>query len=175
MHHDVCNVAIAACGIGGLATEENTSVRVHGGLVDWDRLVQLPHDDGLGVVEQVLSNTGNVLDDGNLELLELLLGSNTRQKHEPGSVNSTSAENGLGLGVESVLGTVLESNVDTSDLVALDVYLADPSVGQNSQVRSLLVTTKDGVDVSNRSTASVTIVGVVRDGEETNTLSQSTL
>lgn len=161
MHHNVCGIAISVVLVGLLAAEEDTGVRVHGGLVGRNGLVQLPHDDGLGVVEQVLADTGDVLDDGNLELVELLLGSKTGQEHETGSVDGTSAENGLALGVEGVLGAILESNVDTSDLVTLDVDLADPGVGQNGQVGSLLVTTEDGVNVSNGSTASVAVVGVV--------------
>lgn len=172
MHHDVCNVAVVAVGVGDLAAQEDSGVRVHGCLVGWHGLVQLPHDDGFGVVEQVLADTGNVLDYLDAEILQLLLGSQTGQQHQTRSVDCTGAEDCLVLRVQHVLGAVLESDVDSSDLVAGNVDLADPSVGEDSQVGPLLSTAQDGVDVCNTGAAPASVVGVVRDGEETNALLQ---
>lgn len=100
MHHNIGNLAITASGVSDLATQENTGIRVHGGHVLRNRLVQLPQNDTLGVVKQVLADTRNVLDDGDAKLLKLLLGTKTREKHETGCVNCASTEDGLELGVQ---------------------------------------------------------------------------
>jgi hypothetical protein len=166
VHHDIGNLAVATRRVGDLATQEDTSIGVHGGLVLGHGLVQLPQNDALGVVEQVLANTRNVLDDGDAEVGQLLLGTQTGQQHQAGSIDCASAEDGLGTGVERALGAVLEGDVDASDLVASDVDLADPGVCKDGEVGSLLVTPQDGVDVGNTGTASAAVVGVVGDGEE---------
>lgn len=175
MHHDVYPVAVIASCVGGLAAEENACVRVHSCLVLRDGLVELPDDDALGVVEQVLTHTGDVLDDGYAERGELVLGAQTREKHEAGSVDCASAEDGFAFGRKNALFAVLEGYIHAEDLVALNIDLADPCVGQDSQVLPLLLIAKNGVDVGNGSAASAAIVGVVRNGEETNTGLESAL
>lgn len=71
VHHDVGGVSVVACGIGWLSANEDTGIRIHGGLVGGNRLVELPHDDGLWVVQQVFANPRDILDDGNSQVLEL--------------------------------------------------------------------------------------------------------
>ena len=69
VHHEVCG------GVGagdGFVPEEDAGVRVHGGLVGGDGAVELPHDDGFRVVEEVVADAGDVLDQGNVEGLELV-------------------------------------------------------------------------------------------------------
>lgn len=161
VHHDVGVLGVVAVGVGDLAAEEDAGVRVHGGLVGGDGLVELPHDDGLGVVDQVLTYTGEVLDNGDVEGRELLLGAETGEKHKTGGIDCTGAENGLALGREGVLAAVLKGDINAGDLVAGSVDLADPSVGENSQVLTLLGSAKNGVDVCNRCAGSAAIVGVV--------------
>ncbi|KAL5874482.1 hypothetical protein ACKVWC_011604 [Pyricularia oryzae] len=88
VHHDVGNVAVGdglgvggggllAGGVGRLAAEEDAGVRVHGGLALGHGLVELPHDDALGVVDEVLADALHVADDGDAKRLELVLGSET--------------------------------------------------------------------------------------------------
>jgi len=81
MHHDVGDFRVrdgvrvegmgVAGGIGGFAAKEDAGIRVHGGLVEWDRLVELPHDNGFRVVKEVLANAGKIFHDGNGERREL--------------------------------------------------------------------------------------------------------
>lgn len=76
VHHDIGNVTIrqrgwvclklVRCSVGLLATQEDARVRVHGRLALGHLLVQLPDDDRLWVVLQVLTHTGNVLDHGDV-------------------------------------------------------------------------------------------------------------
>jgi hypothetical protein len=161
VHHDISNVAVTARCVGHLAAEEDTSVRVHGGLVRGYGLVELPKDDALGVVKQVLTNTRNILNNGNTKFGELLLGAKTREEHQARGIDGASAENGLALRVEGTLLAGLECNVNAGNLVALDVDLADPRVGEDSQVVALLLATKDRMNVGNTSAASSAVVGVV--------------
>lgn len=65
VHHDIGSVSVIACGIGGFAANENTSVGIHSGLVRGNRLLELPHDDSLWVVKKVFTNSRDVLDNGN--------------------------------------------------------------------------------------------------------------
>lgn len=103
VHHEIGSIAIVTGGVGGLAAQEDAGIRVHGGLVGGDGAVQLPHDDALGVVEEVLANTRNVLDNRDAEALELGARANAGVQEEAGSVNSASAEDGLLASVEGVL------------------------------------------------------------------------
>lgn len=118
-------------GVGGLAAEEDTGVRVHGGLALGDGLVKLPHDDGLGVVLQVLTDTGDVLDDGNVQGIELVLGAQAGEEHEAGGVDGTGGEDGLGAGVDAPLGAVAQGDLDALDGAVVDVDLGDPGVGEH--------------------------------------------
>jgi hypothetical protein len=126
------------------------------------------------VVEKVLTDTGEILDNGDPERGQLLPGTETREHHQTRSVHGAGAQNGLLLGAKSVLLARLQSDIDTSHGIALDVDLGNPSIGQDSQVRTLLVTTKNRVDVSDGSTAATAIVGVVGNVEEANTLRELT-
>jgi len=74
-----------------------------------------------------------------------------------------------------MLDAILKSDVNTGDGVAFNVDLGDPGVGEDGQVRTLLLAAQDGVDISNTGTASAAIIGVVGDVEETDTLGQFTL
>jgi hypothetical protein len=107
VHHYVCPVAVSARRVGYLAAEEDAGVRVHGGLVLGHGLVQLPDDDALGVVEEVLADAGNVLDNGDLKGGELVFGAETREKHETRGVDGASAEDGLAVGGKDALLSVL--------------------------------------------------------------------
>lgn len=71
VHHDIGSVSVVASGVGRLSADEDTGIRIHGGLVGGDRLVELPHDDGLWVVQQVFANSRDILDNGNSKVLEL--------------------------------------------------------------------------------------------------------
>lgn len=166
MHHDVDNLAVVAVRIGRFAAEEDARVGIHGGLVRRDGLVELPDDDALRVVEQVLAHAGNVLDDGDAEGGELVLGAETGQEEQAGGVDCAGAEDGLAPWAEGALLPALQGQVDARDLVTLDVDLADPGVGKDGQVVALLVAAEDGVDVGDGGAASPAVVGVVRDGEE---------
>ena len=68
MHHDVGDVAVRSSGVWQLAAEEDSGVGVHCGLVSWNRLVKLPQDNALRVIEQVLADTWEVLDDRDTEI-----------------------------------------------------------------------------------------------------------
>ncbi|KAI6757402.1 hypothetical protein HG531_003227 [Fusarium graminearum] len=175
VHHDIGSIAVVASGILRLTSKEDTCIRVHGGLVGRDSLVQLPHDDGLGVIEKVLANTGDVLDNGDVERLKLSLGANTRVKEESGCVDGTGAKDGLLASMESVLLAGLQGNVDACSDIVLDKDLGDMGLGKNRQVGASLIASEDRVDISDGSTAAVAGVGVVRDGEEAGTLGQLAL
>lgn len=174
MHHHIGDLAVEAGGVGQLATEEDSGIRVHGGLVLGNGAVELPYDDTLGVVEQVLTDTGEIFHDGDAESGQVLAGTQTGEHHQTGSVDGSSAQNGLLLGAEGALLSRLQSDVDTGHGVTLNVDLGNPSVGKDSQVRTLLVTTENRVNVGDGGTASAAIVGVVGDVEEANTLGQFT-
>ncbi|GJC98195.1 hypothetical protein ColKHC_07021 [Colletotrichum higginsianum] len=158
VHHDVGDVAVGdgvrveegllGGGVGGLAAQEDAGVRVHGGLVGGHGLLELPHDDGLRVVLQVLADAGEVVDDGDAEVVELLLGADAGQQHEARGVDGAGREDGLGAGGDGALGAVLEGEVDAGDGVAADVELGDPGVGEDGQVRALLVAAQEGVDAT---------------------------
>ena len=62
MAHDVDDVSVAAGCIGNLPAKEDGGVRIHHGLIGRHGLVQLPEDDGLWVIHQVLTDTGQVLE-----------------------------------------------------------------------------------------------------------------
>lgn len=157
MHHDIGNVTIGqrgrvclklVCGsIWLLATQENTRIRVHGRLALRHLLVQLPDNDRLRVVLQVLADTGNVLDDGDVQLLELVLGTKTREQHETGSVHSASGQNGLGARVDGALGAVAKRDIDATDGVVVNVNLGDPCLEQDGQVGAVLLAAENGVNV----------------------------
>lgn len=104
VHHDISAVTVEPGCVDGLAAKEDTCIGVHGGLVWWNGLVELPHDDAFGVVDQVLSHTRYVLDDGDRERRELLAWSNTRKQEETGSVDCAGAEDGLPLRAEGQFG-----------------------------------------------------------------------
>ena len=161
VHHDVGDVAVAAGGVLDLSAEEDTSVGVHGGLVGRNGLVQFPEDDALRVIEQVLANTRDILDKWDAEFRQLGLGAQTRKQQKSRGVDCACADDGLALGAEGTLLAVLECDIDTCDLVALDIDLADPRIGEHSQVLTLLLLAKDGVDVSDTSAAPSAIVRVV--------------
>jgi hypothetical protein len=91
----------------------------------------------------------------------LVLGSKSRKKHQSWSIDCASTEDGLALGVEYPLLAVLECEVDAGDLVALDVDLADPSIGKNGQVLALLLASENGMDVRNTSAAPSAVIWVV--------------
>lgn len=107
MHHDICDGAIGESfgvefwmpvvlgGVGEFATEEDSGVAVHGGL-GWDRGVELPHDDGFGVVDEVFPDTRKIVDDGDVEVSELLGGANSGEEHETARIDCASAEDGFG-------------------------------------------------------------------------------
>lgn len=73
-----------------------------------------------------------------------------------------------------MLNTRLQSNINTGHGITLNVDLVNPSVGENGQVRTLLITTEDGVDVGDTGTAAAAVIGVVGDVEEADTLGQLT-
>lgn len=54
-----------------MASEEKAGVAVHGCLVGGDGAVELPHDDGLGMVEEIVPHAGNIFDDGDGERLKI--------------------------------------------------------------------------------------------------------
>lgn len=76
--------------------------------------------------------------------------------------------------MESELLTRLQGDVDTSHSITVHVHLGDPSVGENGQVRTLLIPAEDGMNVGDRGTAAATIIRIVRDVEEAHTLGQFT-
>ena len=137
--------------------------------------VKLPHDDTLGVVDQVLTDTGKILDNGDAQIGELLLGAETREQHQTRGVDGTSAQDGLLLGAQGVLDTGLQSHVDTGDGIALHIHLGNPSVGEDGQVRTLLITAQNGVNVGDTGAAAAAVIRVVGDVEEANALGQLTL
>ena len=120
VHHNVGCIAIVASGVLGLTSKEDASIGVHGGLVSRNRLVQLPHDDSLGVIQKILADTRDVLDNRNVEGLELGLGSDTRVKEKSGSINSASAQDGFLASVQSVLLAGLEGNINTRGDIVLN-------------------------------------------------------
>lgn len=157
VHHDIGNVAIGqrgrvclklVCGsIGLLATQEDTRIRVHGRLTLGHLLVQLPDDNRLWVVLQVLAHTGNVLDHGNVQLLELVLGAKTGEQHETGSVHRASRQNGLGACVDGALGAVAQRDIDATDGVVVHIDLGNPRLEQDGQVGAVLLAAENRVDV----------------------------
>jgi hypothetical protein len=120
VHHNVGCIAVVASGILGLTSKEDASIGVHGGLVSRNRLVQLPHDDSLGMIQKILADARDILDNRNVEGLELGLGSNTRVKEKSGSINSTSAQDSFLASVQSVLLARLEGNINTRSDIVLD-------------------------------------------------------
>lgn len=173
VHHEIRDLAIRAGRVGDFAAQEDAAVRVHGGLVRGNGAVEFPDDDTLGVVDEILPDTGDVLDHGDSERAQLLAGSQSGVQHQSGGVDGSSTEDGLLLGLEGMLDTRLQSDIDTGHSVSADVDAGDPGVGQDSQVRALLLPAQDRVDVSDTSAVATAVVGVIRDGEETNTLGQS--
>jgi hypothetical protein len=127
------------------------------------------------VIQEVLTNTWDILDDGDLEVLKLGLGANTRVKKESRSINCTSGQDSLLASMEGVLLARLEGNIDTSSHIILDNDLRDMGLSKDRQVRSSLIAAENGVDIGNRSAAAVTSIGIVRDGEETSALGQLAL
>lgn len=180
VHHDVGDIAVGqgrwvggllvGGRVGLLAAEEDAGVRVHGRLALRHGLVELPHDDGLGVVLQILAHTGNVLHDGDVQGLELILGAQTREEHEARGVDGAGGENGLGAGVDAPLGAVAQGDLDALDGAVVHVDLGDPGVGQHGQVGPVLLAAQDGVDVGDRGGGAAVVVGVVRDVEEADAL-----
>ncbi|KFL61125.1 uncharacterized protein TERG_11965 [Trichophyton rubrum CBS 118892] len=175
VHHDVGAVTIEPGCVDGLAAKEDTCIGVHGGLVWWNGLVELPHDDGFGVVDQVLSHARHVLDDGDGERGELLAWSNAREQEETGGVDCASAEDGLPLGAEGQFGTRLESDVNSGHGVSADINLGYPGVSQDGEIGLLLRSAEDGVDVGNAGTAAAAVIRVIRHREEAGSLGQSAL
>ncbi|KAI6759624.1 hypothetical protein HG530_010304 [Fusarium avenaceum] len=175
VHHDIGRIAIVASSVRGLSSQEDTGVGIHGCLVGRNSLVELPHDDGLGVIQEVLTNTGDILDDGDLEVLELSLGANTGMKKESRGIYCTSRQDNLLARMEGMLLAGLQGNIDSGSHIVLDNDLGNMSLRKDRQVGSSLIATENGVNVGNRSTAAVTGVGVVRDREETSALGQLAL
>lgn len=81
VHHDIGSVSVVACGIGWFSANKDTSIRIHGGLVGGNRLVELPHDDGLWVIKQVFSHSRDILDNRNSQVFKLRAWAKTRVKH----------------------------------------------------------------------------------------------
>lgn len=167
MHHDISSVAVLACSVCGLAAKEDTGVRVHGGLVGGNRSGELPHDDGLWMVNQVLADARNVLDKVEAQAFKLATGSQARVQHEAWGVNGTGSKNDLLARLEKDLLASSSKDGKAGGNVVLDNNLVDPSLGENGQIGSSLLAAEDGVNVGDRRTAAVTIVWVIRDGEET--------
>lgn len=160
VHHHVGDVAVGEAlgvedrgwvrcrSVGSLAPQENACIRVHGGLVRRDGLVEFPDDDGFGVVQEVLTHAGNVLHHGDGEGAQLLLGAQAGEKHQARRVDGARAEDGFGLGGQCEFLARLEGHIDAADGVALvKVDLGHPGVGQDLQVVALLFLAEDGVDV----------------------------
>lgn len=166
VHHDIGPVAVLAGGVGRLATQEDAGVGIHGGLVRGHGLVEFPDDDALRVVEEVFAHAGDVLDDGDAEGGELLLGAQAGEEHEARGVDCAGAEDGLARGGEDARFAGLEGESHAQDLVGLDVDLADPCVCEDGEVLAGLFAAEDGVDVGDRGAAPAAVVGVVGDGEE---------
>lgn len=175
VHHHVGGVTVVAGGVGGLAADKDTGVRVHGGLALGHGLVELPHDDGLGVVDEVLTDTGNVLDDVDAEALELGLGAQAGEQHEAAGVDGAGGEDDLLAGLEGHLLARLEGDVDAGGDVVFDIEAGDPGVGEDGEVGAALLAAEDGVDVGDRGGAALAVVGVVGDVEEAGALGELAL
>ena len=109
------------------------------------------------------------------ELGELLLRAETREQHQTRGVDSTGTQNGLLLGAQGVLDTGLQSHVDTGDGIALHVHLGNPGVGEDGQVRTLLITAQNGVNIGDTGAAAAAVIRIVGDVEEADSLGQLTL
>ncbi|PSR74455.1 hypothetical protein BD289DRAFT_217930 [Coniella lustricola] len=124
------------------------------------------------MILQVLADAGNVLDDGDVQLLQLVLGAQPRQQQQARGVDGAGAQDGLGAGVDGAARAVAQGQVDAGDGVVVDVDARDPGVGQDGQVGAVLLAAQDGVDVGDRGRGAVVVVGVVRDVEEADALGQ---
>lgn len=122
------------------------------------------------MVLQVLAHAGDVLDDGDVQALQLVLGAEAGQQHEARGVDRAGGQDGLGAGVDGALGAVAEGDVDAADGVVVHVDLGDPRLEQDGQVGPLLLAAQDGVDVRDRRGRAAVVVRVVRDVEEADAL-----
>lgn len=182
VHHDVGDVAVRYARrvrrrllrprVGRLAPQEDPRVRVHRRLVLRHGLLQLPHDDALRVVLQVLAHPRDVLHHGDPERRELRLRAETREQHQPRRVDGAGGEDRFRLRLDGARGPVLELHIDAGDGVALDVDLGDPGVREDGQVGALLLAPQDGVDVGDGGAGPAAVVRVVADGEEADALLQ---
>lgn len=170
VHHDVGSVSVVACGVGWLSANEDTSIRIHGGLIGGNRLVELPHDDGLWVVKQVFANSRDILDNGNSQVLQLRARAKTRVKHQTGRVNSASAKDDFLSGLEHHLLATCQMKGNAARNIVFHQDFGDVSLGQDSQIWPSLFASKDGVDVSNGCAASSAVIRVVGNVEKAGAL-----
>lgn len=176
VHHDVGDargvvvvvavaVAVAGAACRG-AGEEDAGVRVHGRLVRGHGPVEFPHDDAFRVVEEVVADAGDRGDDGDAEGGQMGGGPDAGEEEEARGVDCAGAEDGFLAGGQGEGGAGLEGYVDTCHGFVADVDAADPGVGEDGEVGSVLVAAEDGVDVRHARTAPAAVVGVVSYGEE---------
>lgn len=66
--------------------------------------VQFPHYDGFGVVEEVFADAGEVVEDGDAEISELLLWTDAGEQEQAAGVDCAGADDGFGFGGEGELG-----------------------------------------------------------------------
>ena len=102
---------------------------------------------GFRVIDQVLAYTWQFVDDGDGEIFQLLGRTNSGEEKETASVDCSGADNCFGAGIDGVLGTRLESDIYTSDSLARHIDLADPGIGEDCKIWSLLLATENWVDV----------------------------
>ena len=167
MHHYVCCAVVVLIRVADrFAPEKDAGVGVHGCLIWRDGAVELPHDDGFGVVEKVAADARDVFYDRDAKVFELCPGTNSREEEHAGGVNGAGAEDGFFFCAEGHAVAGLEGDVYTHDGVIGGIDAGDPGVCKDGKVRAMLVTSQDGVDVGNAGAAATAIVGVVGDGEK---------
>jgi hypothetical protein len=122
------------------------------------------------VVDEVLAHPWEVVDHGNTEIGKLFFGAYPRKKHKSAGIYRTAAENGFGFGGNGELLPRFESYIYALHGLGCNVDLANPSTGEDREVRTLLLPTEDGMDVCNGSRASTAIFRVIGYGEESYSL-----
>ncbi|KAJ0146644.1 Mannosyl phosphorylinositol ceramide synthase SUR1 [Fusarium oxysporum f. sp. albedinis] len=127
MHHCIRSSTIAPVDIGRLSAGKESDVGPQDCLV-LERFVELPSDNHLGMVLQVLSHARQVVDDLDAKVLKLFSNAYAEEESNRGVIRA-GAQNGFLLGIDAQLATKLQSNVHTSGEAIYHVDAINPGVG----------------------------------------------
>ena len=106
---------------------------------------------GAQVVEQVLSHSGKLMNEGYAKLLKLVFGANSRQHQQVGRFDSPGAQhNPLRFNIENLAAAF---HLDTDGLQVLEQYLPDENPSPHRQVKMVA----HGIQVSNSGAHSPTV------------------